>query len=109
MKKFLKLLFSRVTVIGILILLQLIAFAFMVYLSISIDYTWGFYIAIGLEIFSILVAIYILGKDMHPTYKIAWVAPILMVPIFGGLFYILYSQRNYGKKTVIKANKLVEI
>lgn len=109
MKKFFKFLFSRVTVIGILILIQLIAFGVIVYLSISIDYTWGFYISIGLEIISILIAIYILGTDMHPSYKLAWVVPILMVPIFGGLFYILYSQRNYGKKTVKKANHLVEV
>ena len=48
------------------------------------------YINTVLRIVSIAVAVYIFNRPGNPEYKLAWVIPILIFPLFGGLFYILY-------------------
>ncbi|MDO5112168.1 MAG: cardiolipin synthase [Clostridia bacterium] len=53
----------------------------------------------ALTIVSIFVALYIVGKDGDPTAKLSWVFLILIVPVFGGLFYLFYTFQ-YGKKNL---------
>lgn len=38
---------------------------------------------------SILAVLYILNSKSDPTYKVAWIIPITIFPIFGGLLYLL--------------------
>lgn len=50
-----------------------------------------------LEIFkllSILVIIYIINNDSNASYKLAWIIPILIFPVFGCMFY-LYCQLRF--------------
>ena len=53
------------------------------------DYFLYFYI-ISLIVGAILV-IYILNGKSNPSYKIAWIVPILLLPIFGFSFYLIYG------------------
>lgn len=48
------------------------------------------YVNTVLQIVSIAVTIYIFNRPGNPEYKLAWVIPILIFPLFGGLLYILY-------------------
>lgn len=77
---------KRLIIVGVLMLIQLV----FVVLCISMlsDYTvylYGFLTAV-----SVLVVVYIVNRPVNPTYKLAWVIPILLFPLFGGLLYILY-------------------
>jgi len=40
---------------------------------------------------SVLVALFIVSKESHPSYKMIWIFLILVFPLFGGLFYLAYS------------------
>lgn len=40
-------------------------------------------------ILSIILAIHITGRDINPSYKIAWLFMVLLVPVLGGSFYVL--------------------
>ncbi len=42
--------------------------------------------------------IYILNGRSNPSYKIAWIVPILLLPIFGGTFYLAYGGNKLRKK-----------
>ncbi len=42
-------------------------------------------------VLSLLVVILIVNTEMNPAYKLAWIIPILLFPIFGGLFYLLFG------------------
>lgn len=44
-----------------------------------------------LSAISIIVVFFLVNKPMNPSYKLAWCITILMVPIFGGLFYLTLS------------------
>ncbi len=40
------------------------------------------------------VTMHIVRSDSNPAYKIAWIIPIMLFPIFGGLFYLVYGKRR---------------
>lgn len=40
------------------------------------------------------VAMHIVRSETNPAYKIAWLIPIMLFPIFGGLFYLVYGKRR---------------
>ena len=50
-----------------------------------------------LSLMSLSVALYIVGKPGEPTAKLSWVFLILLTPLFGGLFYLLYSFQSGTK------------
>lgn len=54
------------------------------------------------NVLSFLVALFIINKKEKPAYKLTWVILILMLPVFGGLFYLLFrfqsSTRVFRKR-----------
>lgn len=66
------------------------------------EYFLYFYV-ISLIIGCILV-IYILNGKSNPSYKIAWIVPILILPIFGGTFYLVYGGNKLSKREKNKMN-----
>ena len=87
MKKLFQTLFQRVVVVGLLILIQL---ALLLTMIVWFDrYFVYFYVVCVLV--SAGVALYILNAKTNPAYKIAWLIPILLLPVFGGLFYLMFG------------------
>lgn len=54
-----------------------------------------------LSLIGFLAALYVIGKEGEPTAKLTWVFLIMLVPVFGGLFYLFYTYQ-YGKKNLRK-------
>ena len=96
MKKILSLLLSRLTLIGILVLAQFI------FLVLLINYfsTYWYYVQISLLILSLLMVIYILTRKDNPAYKLSWIIPILIFPVFGGFFYLFFRTQNLSVTSV---------
>jgi cardiolipin synthase len=44
------------------------------------------------------VVMAIINNNMNPAYKMAWIIPILLLPIFGIIFYILFGSKRLGKR-----------
>jgi cardiolipin synthase len=47
--------------------------------------------AIGV-LLSLGAVVWILNSRSNPAYKIAWIIPILLFPVFGGLFYLFFGR-----------------
>lgn len=47
---------------------------------------------------SLLAAVHIINKNNNPAYKIAWLIPIMVFPIFGGLLYLMFGSRRVDKR-----------
>ncbi|MDF1488118.1 cardiolipin synthase [Tessaracoccus caeni] len=47
---------------------------------------------------SVVAVLWIVATPMPPEYKLAWVIPILLVPVLGGAFYLLYGARRFRGK-----------
>ena len=102
MKFIKKFLFHRITFIFIAMMAQ-----FFVLVSVLIrfyDYFALFY-AVSILI-SILAVISIISNFINPAYKLAWIIPIMLFPVFGGVFYLLFAGNRVGKKTKLKMNAI---
>lgn len=78
-------LFNRLVLVTLAILVQLLTVVVII---------WRFsnYFVVFDVIFSVislLAVLYILNSKSDPTYKVAWIIPIMIFPIFGGLFYLM--------------------
>jgi len=84
----------RVIFIALLLLLQV--FALVTIISRFNSYFVYFYSIC--TFLSIVALLYILNSKSDPAYKIAWIIPILIFPIFGGLFYLLFGRNKLSKR-----------
>ena len=100
MRKVLDFLLSRMVIVGLLILLQLFILLFGIW-KISESF---FDVYIFFFVISVLVVIYIVSRTDNPSYKLAWTIPVLLFPVFGGLFYLIFG----GKKINTRFKKKIE-
>lgn len=104
MKKMFRFLRHRAVLVGFALLIQI--FAFMVMILKFNSYFIYFYAVCVL--LSLIAVLYIINNKSNPSYKMAWIIPILLFPIFGGLFYIVFggnklSNRSRQKMKSIKS------
>jgi cardiolipin synthase len=57
---------------------------------------------VTLEVISAIVAIRIISSDDNPAYKLAWILPVLVIPIFGTATYLFYKSQAGVK--ILKKN-----
>ncbi len=92
-KKILKKGMNRLTVFGILLIIQLAWF--LTFLTRLANYsTW---ISLGFSVISLLAALWIISKDENPAYKIAWIIFIMTFPLLGGFFYLIVGHKQPSK------------
>jgi len=107
--KILKALFSRMTIIIFLLLLQLVTTALLLY------YLEEYYFAVSFAffIFSFLALLHIINREMSPDLKIPWIVFVLVMPTFGVVAYVMFSQskvsfrqRKLYKATINESKKV---
>lgn len=104
MGKLLKLITNRAVIIVLLILIQLvvlfsIVFKFQEYFV----YFYTFYLII-----SSAVIIKIINNRSNPAYKIAWIIPIMLIPIFGTVIYLIFGRVRFSKHEKNKMSQVQE-
>ena len=88
MKNFFKVVFSRAVFTGVFIALQFAA----IFLAVT-RFNEHFALFYGIcLVLSAIVVIYLVGRDGNPAYKIAWIIPILALPVFGVLLYLVLGK-----------------
>ncbi len=95
LRKILKLLLSRMFIVGILIFLQLLT----LYLVFAI--MGDFYLIFNTfsVIFAMMLALYIINNTNNPSYKIVWLIVILLSPYIGLILYVSFGGDGSDKKT----------
>lgn len=104
MKKLLNLLFHRLVIIGFAIAVQLVILMVML---IKFQNQFVYFYAASV-LLSLTVVLYIINGSSNPAYKLAWVVPILLFPIFGGIFYVLFGHNHTSKREVKKMSVIAE-
>jgi cardiolipin synthase len=95
MKKLFRLLFSKVTVIGLLAVRQISIF-YRIIISVRGLSPW---IYVAMVLFSVFVVLFYLERDgINPSYKIAWTVFMVVFPVTGALFYRLYGTQKLTAK-----------
>jgi len=98
MKMLIKLLFNRVSLVGVPILLQIFALVMIIWRF--SNYFVYFYVICTL--LSVVALLRILTGKTNSAYKIAWIVPIMLFPIFGGLFYLLFGGNKLSIRSIRK-------
>lgn len=93
MKKVMKFLGHRVFLVGLALALQLGA----LWLMLLVFENYFVYFYSGLTLLSMIVVIIIISGNSNPGYKIAWIIPVLLFPIFGGALYLMFGGNKISK------------
>lgn len=103
MGKFINLLTHRAVTVSFAILIQLAVLVVIItFFNGSFASFYG-----GMAFFSAVVVIRIVNSKSNPAYKIAWIIPIMLVPIFGVIFYWIFGGGSLTKKDKEKM-KIIE-
>ncbi|MDR1747650.1 MAG: cardiolipin synthase [Spirochaetaceae bacterium] len=97
-------LWGRKLLLALLLIFQII---FLIYFIISSSRR-SEWISGGLTALSVLAALYVVNRREKDAYKLTWVFLILLFPIFGGLFYLLFSAQT-SAKMLAKKQKAIEL
>lgn len=93
-----RLVFSRTAVICLLLIVQLLVFVYVV--SYMAEYGLpAYFLMLAINIF---VVIRIINKKGNPAIKLAWIVPILAVPIVGAFFYLFCTMQQTIKKLSVR-------
>ena len=96
LKSLCSLLFSKIAIVSFLIILQMV-FLVAVVVLLGDHFVW---IYTTLMILSLAIVVWLVNKRENPAYKLAWVILILALPLFGGLFYLMFGNKGMPQKLV---------
>lgn len=103
MKKLAKILLSRLFIISFLIVLQVAIILFAVF-YLNEQYVYYKYFCIAL---SIVITFLILNRDTNPSTKIPWIILVLLMPVIGGVFYLLFGSVRVSRFIKKRHNRLI--
>jgi cardiolipin synthase len=99
-----KFLFHRVFFIFIALTLQLL-----VLVAVIIRFNNSFTIYYGASILiSTIAVLWIINNKSNPAYKISWIITALVLPIFGGLYYIFFGGNKLSNRAKKKMKSIGE-
>ncbi len=87
-------LFSRVVLVSLGIAIQL-AWLFFILFRLSAYYLP---IAFVFNMVSLLAVLYIINRSGNPQVQLAWIVPILVFPLFGGIIFMISGGKGPKKK-----------
>ncbi len=93
-RKLIKLMSQKagITVLSLLVNIAIIVFGVW-YLSVQYWWVW-----IVLHAVSFFICIYIVSRDINPSYKLSWCILILLFPAFGGLMYLFIGRQHTPRR-----------
>ncbi len=96
-----KKIFGRSLIVAVCILLQLLCLVLLIQSGIR---RYAF-LAPMLGIISAMAALYIINRTDTAGYKLIWTVLILIFPIFGGLFYVMYRLQASNERLLRPSKK----
>lgn len=104
MQKLAKFFTSRVFIISMLILIQILLIVLPM-LFLSTIFVPFYFLSV---IVSFIIAVAIINRNNNPSFKIAWLIPVLCFPVGGALFYILFGRTHLNKRNKARLKNAVE-
>lgn len=93
MNKILKFITGRLFVFMVAVIIQISIITGCIFL---LDKSYNF-ASFLFQVISLGAVLYIVNKDENPSYKLAWSILILLLPILGGVFYLLFGNKKAAK------------
>ena len=104
MPKIIKMLFSRLAIVMLMILCQAAAYIILwTYLSHAYLYIHTFF-----SFISILILLLVINKQEPASYKLPWIFILLVMPFYGVIIYSLFGRVPINKKYIRKYKGIYE-
>ncbi len=104
LRSLLRIVFGRTSYVVIFLLIQIgILFGIIRWLS-----SYSLYIYAALIVLGGVTCIYIINKRDNPSFKLGWIIPILVFPVFGTLLYLMVEADFGSRMYARRASELVE-
>ena len=103
--KLIKKIFSRIFLFSLGIFVQML-WLFILMFKLSEYYLP---IAVVLNTLSVLAVIWIVGREGNPAIKMAWIVPILVFPLFGGVVFLISGGKGPKRKLKKALDKSFEL
>ncbi len=91
MKKLFKFLTSRLMILGIVFIIQI---SLLAYLILSFQRNFVYIYALNIVV-SFAFTIMIVNTDVYPSFKLGWLIPIWIFPLFGAVFYLFFRKNRF--------------
>ena len=104
MKKLLQILTHRLVLVSLLIAVQIAVIAVMMLQFRQ----YIMYFNTICTILSIVVVLVIVNRPTNPGYKIAWIIPILVMPVFGWMLYLLFGGNRMTRRMRRKMHQIAQ-
>ena len=89
--------FLRVVLVALLVLFQIVLIS--LFPLLLREATIYFYVI--LEVFGFIGIVNLVNENRSPSYKIAWITIVLLLPISGYIMYMLWGKSKSKKKTLM--------
>ena len=86
--------FKRLFLVAIIIIGQMLLLA----VAILFASQEAFYAYIFFHSMSFVVVMFIVGSKENPSYKITWIIAILLLPLVGGFFYVIFGNKRLPRR-----------
>lgn len=104
-KKWLMQLFKRRVILALLIIIQFAIFGFIITQSLAYSIFWE----TVFTLLSIGVALHVVWKKGKEAYKITWILQVLIFPVYGTLFYLIFNRQTQTKKLQSKLEQIYQV
>ncbi|MBQ3015354.1 MAG: PLDc N-terminal domain-containing protein [Clostridia bacterium] len=102
MRKIFRVLVSRYTLSALFILAEIALIAYLAFYA----YTYSFLFVLLANVVNLLVILSLINRDTNPEFKLTWLAVVVMIPLFGGVLYIMFYSRRLTRKEADFLKKL---
>ena len=82
--KLFKLIFSKITISILILLIQIL----LLYIIFEFFFKYIVWIIGGTGLLSIIIVLYLINSKTNPSYKIAWIIPVLVFPVIGVALFL---------------------
>lgn len=104
-KKYSKIFFNRLVIVGFFMFLQLFA----IVIALLRFNQYFIYFTYFTNILAVVVLLKIINRDGNPSYKIAWLVPVLAFPIVGVPLYLMFAGNRTSPRTQRKMNSISQV
>lgn len=104
-KKWLMYLFKRRVLLALFIIVQFTIFGFIINQSLAYSIFWETLFTL----LSIGVALHVVWKKGKEAYKITWILQVLIFPVYGTLFYLMFNRQTRTNKLQQRLEDIYEL
>lgn len=104
LKKFINLITHRLFLYPLIMFIQLL----IIFIMLTTFEEYFIYFYVFCYILSFFMVLYIINGKANPGYKIAWIIPIMGLPIFGMLIYFIFGSNQLNKKEKQRMKKIYD-